>query len=56
MDVHEMTTTVREAMRFSAYLRQPYSVPVEEKNEYVESIIELLELQEYVEVLSSRCQ
>ncbi|KAG8903275.1 hypothetical protein FRB99_003542 [Tulasnella sp. 403] len=51
MDVHELTTTVREAMRFSAYLRQPYSVSVEDKNAYVESIIELLELQDLSEAL-----
>ena len=29
MDVHEGTATVREAMRFSAYLRQPFDVPKE---------------------------
>jgi len=46
MDVHEGTATVREAMRFSAYLRQPFSIPEKEKDDYVESIIELLELQE----------
>ncbi|KAG8862307.1 hypothetical protein FRB96_001886 [Tulasnella sp. 330] len=51
MDVHEPTTTVREAMRFSAYLRQPYSVSQEEKDDYVESIIELLELQDLSEAL-----
>ncbi|KAG8981742.1 hypothetical protein FRB90_007035, partial [Tulasnella sp. 427] len=51
MDVHEPTTTVREAMRFSAYLRQPYEVSKEEKDEYVESIIELLELQELSEAM-----
>ena len=32
MDVHEGTATVREAMRFSAYLRQPYEIPKEEKD------------------------
>jgi ATP-binding cassette, subfamily G (WHITE), member 2, SNQ2 len=46
MDVHEGSATVREAMRFSAYLRQPASVPEEEKNDYVEEMIELLELQD----------
>lgn len=45
-DTHEWTTTVREALRFSAYLRQPQEVPVKEKNDYVEDIIELLELQD----------
>ncbi|KAG8706846.1 hypothetical protein FRC11_007915 [Ceratobasidium sp. 423] len=35
-DVHEPTATVREALRFRAYLRQPYEVPKEERNAYVE--------------------
>lgn len=51
MDVHEGTATVREALRFSAYLRQPASVPEEEKKEYVEEIIELLELQDLANAL-----
>ncbi len=51
MDVHEGTATVREAMRFSAYLRQPFDVPQEEKDAYVEEMIELLELQELSEAL-----
>lgn len=45
-DVHEWTATVREALRFSAYLRQPQEVSIEEKDAYVEDIIELLELQD----------
>lgn len=45
LDVHEGTATVREAMRFSAYLRQPTNVSKEEKDAYVEEVIELLELQ-----------
>lgn len=51
MDVHEGTATVREAMRFSAYLRQPAEVPESEKDAYVEEIIELLELQDLSEAL-----
>lgn len=51
MDVHEGTATVREALRFSAYLRQPAEVSIEEKNRYVEEIIELLELQDFTEAL-----
>ena len=31
MDTHEPTSTVREAVLFSAVLRQPQSVPMEEK-------------------------
>jgi ATP-binding cassette, subfamily G (WHITE), member 2, SNQ2 len=53
MDVHEGTATIREAMRFSAYLRQPASVPTEEKNDYVEDMIELLELQDLANALVS---
>lgn len=45
MDVHEGTTTVREAMRFSAYLRQPFSLSEVEKDAYVEEVIKLLELE-----------
>lgn len=44
MDVHEPTATVREALRFSALLRQPKEVPIEEKYEYCERIIDLLEM------------
>ena len=51
MDVHEGTATVREAMRFSAYLRQPASVSKEEKDAYVEEMIELLELHDLSEAL-----
>ncbi|KAJ7269337.1 ABC-2 type transporter-domain-containing protein [Mycena haematopus] len=51
MDVHEGTATVREALRFSAYLRQPAEVSKEEKDDYVEELLELLELQELSEAL-----
>lgn len=51
MDVHEGTATVREAMRFSAYLRQPFEVPKEEKDAYVEEMIELLELQDLADAM-----
>ncbi|CAD6982083.1 unnamed protein product, partial [Tilletia controversa] len=50
-DIHEFTTTVREALRFSAYLRQPVHVSKEEKDAYVEEIIELLELQDLAEAM-----
>ncbi|KAI0431328.1 P-loop containing nucleoside triphosphate hydrolase protein [Xylaria sp. FL1042] len=43
-DVHEATATVREALLFSARLRQPHHIPDEEKVEYVEYIMGLLEL------------
>jgi ATP-binding cassette subfamily G (WHITE) protein 2 (SNQ2) len=51
MDVHEGNATVREAMRFSAYLRQPFDVPKEEKDAYVEDVIELLEIQDLSEAM-----
>jgi ATP-binding cassette subfamily G (WHITE) protein 2 (SNQ2) len=46
MDIHESTATVREAFRFSALLRQPKEVPIAEKYEYVERIIDLLEMRD----------
>ena len=51
MDVHEGTATVREAMRFSAYLRQPFEISKEEKDAYVEEMIELLELQDLADAM-----
>ncbi|MBW0485131.1 hypothetical protein O181_024846 [Austropuccinia psidii MF-1] len=50
-DVHEWTATIREAMRFSAYLRQPHEVSVAEKNAYVEEIIQLLELEDMADAM-----
>ncbi|KAH8686548.1 ABC-2 type transporter [Ilyonectria robusta] len=44
MDIHEPTATVREALQFSALLRQPREVPVKEKMDYCETIIDLLEM------------
>jgi len=46
MDIHEPTATVREALQFSALLRQPADVPIEEKYEYCERIIDLLEMRD----------
>jgi ABC-type multidrug transport system ATPase subunit/ABC-type multidrug transport system permease subunit len=46
MDVHQPAVTVREALRFSAYLRQPSETPKEEKDAYVETILELLEMED----------
>ncbi|CAJ2504930.1 Uu.00g123240.m01.CDS01 [Anthostomella pinea] len=47
LDMHDPTQTVREALRFSADLRQPFEVPQAEKYTYVEDIIALLEM-EYI--------
>jgi ATP-binding cassette, subfamily G (WHITE), member 2, SNQ2 len=45
LDLHDPTQTVREALRFSANLRQPFDTPQEEKHAYVEEIIALLEME-----------
>lgn len=50
-DVHEPMTTVREALQFSAHMRQPADVPEAEKLEYVEHIISLLELEPIADAL-----
>lgn len=46
-DLHLETSTVREALEFSAILRQPDSIPVPEKKAYVTEVIKLLEMEEY---------
>jgi ATP-binding cassette subfamily G (WHITE) protein 2 (PDR) len=50
-DLHLATATVREALRFSAYLRQPNSVPRAEKDEYVGEVIEILDMQKYSDAI-----
>ncbi|CBF71034.1 hypothetical protein AN6581.2 [Aspergillus nidulans FGSC A4] len=46
MDLHDATATIREALEFSALLRQDRNIPREEKIAYVKQIIDLLELEE----------
>lgn len=46
MDVHEPTATIREALQFSAVLRQPREVSRQEKLDYCETIIDLLEMRD----------
>ncbi|KXG50355.1 CDR ABC transporter [Penicillium griseofulvum] len=46
MDLHDNTATIREAFEFSAILRQPRDVPRQEKIDYVDRIIDLLELED----------
>lgn len=50
-DIHEPMCSVREALRFSAYLRQPYETPKEEKDAFVETIIELLEITDLADAI-----
>ncbi|PYH86260.1 hypothetical protein BO82DRAFT_428710 [Aspergillus uvarum CBS 121591] len=54
LDVHEPFATVREALEFSALLRQPREVPPEEKLKYVTTIIELLELHDIADTMIGR--
>ncbi|KAL2266038.1 hypothetical protein VTJ83DRAFT_5390 [Remersonia thermophila] len=51
LDVHDPTQTVREALRFSADLRQPFETPREEKYQYVEEIIALLEMESFADAI-----
>ncbi|KAI1388115.1 ABC-2 type transporter-domain-containing protein [Hypoxylon trugodes] len=50
-DLHLSTTTVREALNFSALLRQPADVPRAEKLAYVDEVIKLLEMEEYADAV-----
>ncbi|KAK7442419.1 hypothetical protein CaCOL14_001239 [Colletotrichum acutatum] len=50
-DIHLETSTVREALRFSAMLRQPASVSKQEKYDYVEEVIGLLEMEAYADAI-----
>ncbi|KAG0380213.1 hypothetical protein BGX24_009550 [Mortierella sp. AD032] len=45
LDVHVPECTVREALQFSAHLRQPAEVSEAEKDAYVEEIIRILEME-----------
>ncbi|ORY37047.1 hypothetical protein BCR33DRAFT_721688 [Rhizoclosmatium globosum] len=51
MDVHNTDATVREALRFAAFLRQPFSTPAKEKIGYVEKVIEMLEMTSIADAL-----
>ncbi|GIC87801.1 uncharacterized protein Aud_004192 [Aspergillus udagawae] len=54
LDVHEPLATVREALEFSALLRQSRDTPTEEKLRYVDTIIDLLELHDLEHTLVGR--
>lgn len=53
MDLHDGTATIREALEFSAVLRQDRNIPREEKIMYVDKILELLELNEMEDAIIS---
>ncbi|KAI0106740.1 ABC-2 type transporter-domain-containing protein [Daldinia grandis] len=50
-DIHLETATIREALRFSAALRQPFNVLIEEKYTYVEDVIKLLDMEAYADAI-----
>ncbi|KAL0574983.1 Multidrug resistance protein [Marasmius crinis-equi] len=50
-DLHLQTSTVREALIFSARLRQPASVSDKEKIEYVDKVIRLLGMEKYADAV-----
>ena len=51
MDIHDPAATVREALIFSALLRQPRETPNAEKIAYVDTVIDLLELHDISDAL-----
>ncbi|VUC33001.1 unnamed protein product [Clonostachys rosea] len=50
-DLHPEASTVREALRFSALLRQPARYSKEERIAYVDTVIELLNMEEYADAI-----
>lgn len=50
-DLHLETSTVREALVFSALLRQPATTPRPEKLAYVEEVIKMLGMEDYAEAI-----
>ena len=50
-DLHLSTSTVREALNFSALLRQPKTTPRKEKLDYVDEVIKVLEMEAYADAV-----
>jgi ABC-type multidrug transport system permease subunit len=50
-DLHLETSTVREALQFSAMLRQPKTVSKKEKHDYVEEVIKMLNMSDFAEAV-----
>jgi ATP-binding cassette, subfamily G (WHITE), member 2, SNQ2 len=51
MDVHVPNATVREALLFSAKMRQPASVPLAEKEAYVDTCLRMCGLESYADAI-----
>ncbi|KAI5478092.1 putative ABC transporter [Pseudohyphozyma bogoriensis] len=50
-DLHLETSTVREALEFSALLRQSHTIPRSEKLAYVDEVIKILEMEDYADAV-----
>lgn len=50
-DIHLPTTTVREALEFGAQLRQPHGKATSERSNYVQHVIEILDMNSYAEAV-----
>ncbi|KAF5591683.1 ABC-2 type transporter [Fusarium pseudocircinatum] len=50
-DLHLNTMTVREALEFSALLRQSDTIPRDEKLAYVNEVVSILDMAEYVDAI-----
>lgn len=50
-DIHTPTSTVREALRFAAILRQPKTYSRQQKIDYVDHVLQLLEMEEYADAI-----
>lgn len=50
-DIHLPTTTVREALQFSALLRQPKSKSKMERLAYVDTVLDMLDMEAYAEAI-----
>lgn len=50
-DIHLKTATVREALVFSACLRQPFSTPYSEKVKYIDNVLKILEMEPYADAV-----
>ena len=50
-DLHLATSTVREALNFSALLRQPKTTPKKDKLAYVEEVVKVLEMDSYADAV-----
>ncbi|CAG8427174.1 unnamed protein product [Penicillium salamii] len=50
-DLHLPTNTVREALRFSAMLRQAKTISKKEKYKYVEEVIDMLGMQDFADAI-----